>query len=343
MLLAQILTDDIRALRRGAPGPASGSERERIARFADRAARSGAPVLIEGEPGSGGHALARAIHDCSERRARPFVRLNAGDADPGPDGILRHLQEANGGTLFIRDVDRLTLEEQTRLFNTVGHADAAPRGAQRVGRSDVRIVASAGFELAARVRETRFREDLYYRLQILPISLPPLRARREAIADWAGVFLSRLAADEGKRIRTLSSDAAALLAGYDWPGNLRQLENAVFRAVLLAEGPLLTPAEFPQIAAHVQGFRIEIPPLPQAAAPVHPHGAIPPERHDPHALRLVNDSGEMRTLAELEEQAIRFALVHYGGRLSAISRRLGIGRSTLYRKLKELGLDDAAA
>jgi DNA-binding NtrC family response regulator len=113
--------------------------------------------------------------------------------------------------------------------------------------------------------------------------------------------------------------------------------------VILAEGPWLTPAEFPQVAAHVQGFRIEIPPVPPTG-PLAPVQAVAPAgMRDPHSLPLVSENGEMRTLAELEAQAIQFALAHYQGHLSAISRRLGIGRSTLYRKLKELGLDNAAA
>jgi DNA-binding NtrC family response regulator len=347
MPLAQIFADDIRALRQGASGIAFGSERARVIRLADRAARSAVPVLIEGEAGSGAQALAHAIHDCGERRLRPFVRLNAGDllgADTGSENLLlRQLQEANGGTLFIQDTEHLTRQAQERVFETLGGPAAAPRGARRAARLDVRIIAAANLGLAEEVRQGRFREGLYYRLQVLPVSLRPLRAQREAIPEWADVLMHRLAAEEGKRIRGMSPEAAALLSRYDWPGNLRQLANAVFRAVVLAEGPLLTPVEFPQIAAHVQGFRIEIPllPSPTALAPV--RDPMPADVRDPHALRLVNESGEMRTLAELEAQAIRFALAHYQGHLSAISRRLGIGRSTLYRKLKELGLDDAAA
>ncbi|MFC4174694.1 sigma-54-dependent transcriptional regulator [Microvirga sp. GCM10011540] len=346
MLLAKIFTDDICALRRGAPDPSLGSERERIARLADRAARSAAPVLIESEPGSGAHDLARAIHDGGERRQRPFIRIHGGDPHEGDDAdafLARHLRDAHGGTLLVQDVERLNSSAQARLFEIIAAPDAAPRGTRLPSRPDVRIMATTGFALADEVRRARFREDLYYRLQVMPISLRPLRTRRDEIADLAGLFLHRFAADEGKRIRGLSPDASTLLSRYDWPGNLRQLENAVFRAVALAEGPVLTPAEFPQIAAHVQGFRIEIPRLPQATAPAPVQEAPAPGRRDPHALPLMNDSGEMRTLAELEAQAIRFALAHYQGHLSAISRRLGIGRSTLYRKLKELGLDDAAA
>jgi DNA-binding NtrC family response regulator len=195
------------------------------------------------------------------------------------------------------------------------------------------------------VREGRFREDLFYALQALPIALHPLRTRPEALADWARRLTQCFAADEGKRIRGLSADAAALLARYDWPGNLRQLENAVYRAVILAEGPFLTSTEFPQFATRLQARRVAIPPLPVARAPAHqePSASERATGRDPHALSLVDDSGDMFTLADLEARAIRFALAHYRGRMSAISRHLGIGRSTLYRKLKELGLDGEAA
>jgi DNA-binding NtrC family response regulator len=139
-----------------------------------------------------------------------------------------------------------------------------------------------------------------------------------------------------------------LLARYDWPGSLRQLENAIYRAVILAEGPFLTSAEFPQVSSHLRGIRIDIPPVPvlrtsSSTRPAPPPASEPVAIRDHHALSLINDAGEMVTLADLEARAIRFALAHYHGHMSAISRHLGIGRSTLYRKLKELGLDDEAA
>ena len=345
MLLAQIFADDIRALRRDAAGHPAGADWAKVMRLADRAARSAVPVLIQGEPGSGAPCLARAIHDIGERRHRAFVRLHAAGASDRDDdsALLGKVQEAHGGTLLIQDIDGLTALAQNRLFDFLSHQDLSVRATRRAARPDVRLIATTSIDLSAPVREGRFREDLFYRLQALPMTLRPLRTQRDAIVALAGRFLERFAADEGKIVRGLSAEAENLLVRYDWPGNLRQLENAVFRAVILAEGALIRPVEFPQIAAHVRGYRIEIPPVPPpgALAPIREFTAA--ERRDPHALPLVTESGEMRTLADLEAQAIRFALVHYQGQLTAISRRLGIGRSTLYRKLKELGLDDAAA
>jgi DNA-binding NtrC family response regulator len=343
MPLSRLFADDIRALRGEAEKPAAGSERERIGRLAERAARSSLPVLIEGEPGSGAPALARAIHDCGERRERAFVRHHAGEAAGRHRPQTRlpgAFRDAHGGTLFIDDVERLDADDQSELLAFLHRQD----GTRAMRRHDVRIIA-AGFDIAGSVRAGRFREDLFYALQALPISLRPLRAQPEAIADWAERFVRRFAVDEGKRIGGLSAEAGALLARYSWPGNLRQLENAVYRSVILAEGLFLTPTEFPQIASHLQGRRIEIPPLPVKQIPA-PQRLAAGERaagRDPYSLSLVDDAGDMFTLADLEAQAIRFALAHYRGRMSAISRHLGIGRSTLYRKLKELGLDDEAA
>jgi DNA-binding NtrC family response regulator len=341
MPLARLLADDIRALRGNGEKFAAGSERDRIARLADRASRCALPVLIEGEPGSGAQALARAVHDCGERTERPFISLHAGEASvqgSSDGGLPSILKEANGGTLFIQDIAGLPDAGQRQLLLSLAGHDAA----RPLRRHDVRIIAS-GFDLASCVRESRLRADLFYRLQALPITLKPLRAQRATLEEWADLLIGCFAADEGKRIKGLSADAADLLAGYDWPGNLRQLENAIYRAVILAEGSFLTSMEFPQIARHVLGSRIPIPPVPplRAIAPV-PTNKIP-ARRDPHAVSLINDTGEMRSLADLEAQAIRFALLYYQGHMSAISRHLGIGRSTLYRKLKELGLQDEAA
>ena len=344
MSLVHLFADDILAHRQATKDPAGETERERVARLGERAARSWMPVLIESEPGSGAAALARAIHECGERRGRPFLRLLPGEASAGSGATLaKRLKEAAGGTLLVSDVDHLSAESQRQLLDAVHAREPAPRGRRGMPQSDVRFIATTGFGLSERVRDGSFREDLFYRLQTLPIILRPLRAQPEALAEWAERLAIRFAIEEGKRITGLTSAAAALLARYDWPGNLRQLENVVYRAVVLAEGPCLTPAEFPQIAAHVQGSRIEIPPVPTARRLAPCPETAPVQRPDSHTLALIGEQGEVRTLADLEAQAIRFALVHYQGHVSAISRHLGIGRSTLYRKLKELGLDHAAA
>jgi DNA-binding NtrC family response regulator len=259
----------------------------------------------------------------------------AGGRQPG------HFAQANGGTLLIQGVEELGLDLQAALLKAVQDGEIQPLGGKRPQRVDVRVIATAHASLIERVRRGLFREDLYYRLHVLPITLPSLRTRREAIPALAEAFLARFAAEEGKPVTGLAPDIPPLLCAYDWPGNVRQLENAVYRAVALAEGPLLTPAEFPQIAAQVSGSPIVIPPLPPASSPVREVVRI--EVRDPHTLSLLDEAGEIRRLDDLEGEIIRFALEHYRGHMSAVSRHLGIGRSTLYRKLKDLGLENVSA
>lgn len=347
MPLTSLLVDEILKARREG---SQGSGTDRTIRLAEKAAKSGAPVLIEGEPGTGGDSLARAIHDCSERRSRPFLRVHAGGA---PDTLAAALfgvdrgagarqpglfTQAQGGTLLVQGVEDLPGEVQAALLRAIQDGEIEPHGAKRPQRVDVRVIATAHESLIDRVRQGRFREDLYYRLHVHPITLAPLRQRKNDIPALADALARRFAAEDGKAVAGLNDEALRLLQTYDWPGNLRQLENTLFRAVALFEDGSLTPAEFPQIAARLQGYAVEIPPL-RAEAPRPIREVVRVEVRDPHCLPLVNDEGEMRRLDELEAEIIRFALGHYRGHMSAISRRLGIGRSTLYRKLKELGLE----
>jgi DNA-binding NtrC family response regulator len=219
------------------------------------------------------------------------------------------------------------------------------------------------------VKEGRFREDLYYRLNVYPIFVPPLRDRREDIPLLVEHFVSRFAAEEGKRrIAGIRPDAVAMLSAFNWPGNIRQLENAVFRAVILCDGGELTVDEFPQIAAQtghasairrVEGADAPPPAEPTVVETVSPPAAVSDagligvavaasDHRDPAPfgfMRSLADDGHVRPLTEIEEEMILLAIDHYGGRMAEVARRLGIGRSTLYRKLKEYGLatgdDDA--
>jgi DNA-binding NtrC family response regulator len=202
------------------------------------------------------------------------------------------------------------------------------------------LISATNQNLIELVKRGQFREDLYYRLNVFPITVPPLRTRREDIADLARRFAARFAAEEGKRIRGICAEAVSLLITYNWPGNVRQLENAVFRAVVLADQDELTIAEFPQIAAQVEGFDVRIPPLAilQPVSPRSDREIVRVEVRDPNVLPLLDEGGDVRKLEVLESETIRFALGHYRGQMSAMARKLGIGRSTLYRKMKEYGL-----
>ncbi|MBM3626078.1 MAG: sigma-54-dependent Fis family transcriptional regulator, partial [Alphaproteobacteria bacterium] len=251
--------------------------------------------------------------------------------------------EANGGTLFLDEIGELPLDVQVKLLRALQEGEIDPVGAKRPIRVDIRLISATNQNLIDRVKRGLFREDLFYRLNVFPISIPPLRARREDVADLARRFAARFAAEEGRNIRGLTSEALSLLTSYDWPGNVRQLENAVFRAVVLADGDELTVAEFPQIAAHVEGYEVRVPPAPApgaAGTAQREREIVRVEIRDPNAMPLIAANGEMRTLEDIEAATIRFALAHYRGQMSEIARRLGIGRSTLYRKMKEYGLEE---
>jgi DNA-binding NtrC family response regulator len=335
----------------------------RVIRLAERAAKSTIPVLIEGESGVGKEVLARAIQGSSDRKGKPFVTVNCGAI---PENLIesilfghekgaftgateRHVGkfvEASGGTLFLDEIGELPLDAQVKLLRAIQDGEVDPVGGRKSVRVDIRLISATNKSLLDLVKQGRFREDLYYRLNVFPMTVPPLRIRREDIPDLTRSFMARFSAEEGKRIRDISAEALALLERYDWPGNVRQLENAVFRAVVLADGDELTVAEFPQIAAHVEGFEVRIPPVPalaEGAAQAPVREIVRVEVRDPHSLTLVDDGGDMRKLEDLEAEIIRFALQHYRGHMSEVSRRLGIGRSTLYRKLGELGIGEIAA
>jgi len=349
---------------------------------AEKAAASTIPVLIEGESGVGKELIARAIHGSGERSAKPFVAVNCGALPENlVESILfghekgaftgateRHVGkfvEASGGTLFLDEVGELPLAAQVKLLRAVQEGEVEPVGARKPVKVDVRLVSATNRDLITEVKEGRFREDLFYRLHVFPIAVPPLRQRPEDIPELARHFLARFAAEEGKRIRALSAEALALLAAQTWPGNVRQLENALFRAVVLADGDEIGVAEFPQLAATTAAEPAETASapltIPQLLPVSTPFDATPlfiasapatvpaaeaaprPRREEKGTVALLDDRGHMRPLEAIERDAMRFAIAHYHGQMSEVARRLRIGRSTLYRKLKDLGLSDDEA
>lgn len=334
---------------------------EKVSRLAERAARNSAPVLIEGERGVGKELLARAIHGSSARKNRPFVVIGCSSIrETHIDAVLfgeqaagKQLQgrfsDAAGGTLYLDEIGALPETAQQKLATVFANADSGGSEGARPPRADVRLIAATGRRLIELVSEGAFREDLFYRLSIAPIWIPPLRERRADLSLLARNILARLAAEEGKsRIGGLSAAAAELLMRYDWPGNIRELEHALFRAVMLCEGGELAAEHFPQLLAHLGE---------PAAGPVADQKQIadePPRRGVLADMRgaaryglarLLDEQGEVRSFEALEEEAIRFAIGHCRGQMSEVARRLGIGRSTLYRKIKGYGIaaEEAAA
>lgn len=317
-----------------------------------RAARSTIPVLITGESGVGKEVIARALHGASDRAGRPFVAVNCGALPANlVESILfghekgsftgahdKHLgkfKEADGGTLFLDEIGELPLDMQVKLLRALQEGEIDPVGSKRPVKVDVRIVSATNRELDRQVAAGAFREDLFYRLNVFPIEAPALRERREDIAALVDHFIGRFNVEEGKRVVGCAPETTELLRAFDWPGNVRQLENAVYRAIVLADGPFLKPHDFPAIS----GVAMPTPEV-DAAAPANASVApsdLPPMPEAP--VRILDGKGHLRTLEEIERDLIQHAIEVYAGHMSEIARRLGIGRSTLYRKVREQGLD----
>ncbi len=265
-------------------------------------------------------------------------------------------QEASGGTLFLDEVAELPLDMQVKLLRVLQEGEVDPIGARKPVKVDVRIISATNRNMIEMVKEGTFREDLYYRLNVFPIMVPPLRKRAADIGPLVQYFITRFAAEEGRKVRGISAEALRMLKAYAWPGNVRQLENTVFRAIVLAESDVLTVDDFPQIASLVEGYEVSVPEAPRPAAePALPKGAeavigmeSPPVASpgavtDGVALGIpaVTEGGHIRRLEDVENDMIRLALQRYRGQMSQVARKLGIGRSTLYRKIRAMGLDGA--
>jgi DNA-binding NtrC family response regulator len=346
-----------------------GEAMTKVVNLGRRAAASNIPVLIEGESGVGKELIARAIQGESERAGKPFITVNCGAI---PENLVESIlfghekgsftgasekrigkfQEADGGTLFLDEVGELPLDAQVKLLRALQEGEIDPVGSKRPVKVNFRLISATNRDMIQQVKDGKFREDLYYRLNVFPIHVAPLRERIGDVAELARHFMARFAAEEGKRIIGFSADAIRLLQSYSWPGNVRQLENAVFRAVVLADGVELTVAEFPQIAAHVEGFTAEIPAAPAyidknpaytGPALLGAEGMVPQtiELKSGGALGIpaMSGDGEMRSLEEMEADMIRLALGRYRGHMTEVAKRLKIGRSTLYRKMQDYGLE----
>lgn len=351
---------------------------DRVLSLARRAAASGIPVVLEGESGVGKEMIARAVQAESARRSKPFVTVNCGAI---PDNLVesilfghekgaftgaseRHagkFAEADGGTLFLDEIGELAPDIQVKLLRAVQTGEIETIGARHARNVDVRLISATNKDLIAEVKAGRFREDLYYRLNVFPIHVPALRKRKEDIPQLVRHFIARFSsAALNRKIAGIAPDAMALLTAHDWPGNIRELENAIHRAVVLSDGGMLGRELFPQIEAQMPGFQLDdleeaaacSPDLTGEEAPARQkskghssEGETVVSAESPSteparpAVDAVSLDGEVRTIAEIEEELIRFALSFYRGQMSEVARRLGIGRSTLYRKLKDYAID----
>ncbi len=323
--------------------------------FGARAAKSAIPVLITGESGVGKEVIARALHGASDRAGKPFVAVNCGALPANlvesilfghekgsftgaTDKHLGKFAEANGGTLFLDEIGELPLDMQVKLLRALQEGEIDPVGSKRSVKVDVRILSATNRDLADQVKGGTFREDLVYRLNVDPIEAPALRDRRDDIPALVDHFVARFNVEEGKRVAGCAPETVEMLKAFDWPGNVRQLENAVYRAIVLADAPFLQPHDFPAIS----GLAAPMPEAPTTARIAAPAAAAPADASMPAApVSILDARGHLRTLEEIERDLIQHAIEVYAGHMSEIARRLGIGRSTLYRKVREQGLEDA--
>jgi DNA-binding NtrC family response regulator len=311
--------------------------------IAAKAARGHAPVLIEGESGTGKEMLVRAMHAASPRSKLPLRMVNIGGtpansiesalfghekgAFPGAfERQIGALQHCDGGTLVLDEIDRLPLPVQERLAGSIARGDVRPIGAPYSFRIDVRIIAASNLPLRELIADGGFLPELYQALSATTVVLPPLRERTGDISALSRHFLARIGEQPGLRPLGITDGALSLLGAYDWPGNVRQLQAVLFRAAVFCDGDALTAEDFPQLS--------------NLLGEEHVHAN--PQTQEGVGVMLYAPDGNLRPLEEIEADVIRLAIGHYRGRMTEVARRLGIGRSTLYRKLGDLGIDNVA-
>ena len=324
----------------------AGPRMQRIFRLVSKVAQTDSTVLITGESGTGKELVARSLHLQSRRSAGPFVPVNVGaipeslveselfgyvrGAFTGAAGERRGLiEEADGGTLFLDEIGEMPASAQIKLLRTLEGNEVRRLGDNAMRVVDVRVVAATHRDLHAEIAAGRFREDLYYRLNVVQLDLPPLRDRREDIGLLAAYFLERAGNRAGRARLEFSPEARALLERYDYPGNVRELENAIEHAVAVAEGSTILPSDLP---VSLTAPRL----LPRDATR---EGGSPAVFRGPRAAaREWEEPREAWSLADVEREHIQRVLRRHGGNSTATARQLGISRTTLWRKLRQYGL-----
>jgi two-component system response regulator HydG len=300
------------------------AEMQKLYRIIAKVTSSRHPVLIHGESGTGKETVARTIHNDGPYRDRPFVVVDCASTAPGmlESELFGHsktvaglskikeglLALASGGTIFFDEIGEMPLDMQGKLFRALQEREFHPQGSLKSIPIDVRVIAATSRDLEMAVQQGTFRRDLFFRLNVVGLRLPPLRDRKEDVRLLAEHFLERIG--QSKQVQySISAEAMKLLQTYDWPGNVRELENCLERAAAMSPSPMLQSADFPP---HIRTV----------------------------ALRAITPSKQAKILplAELEKQAILDALQQLNGDKLMTARALGIGKTTLYRKLKEYGI-----
>jgi transcriptional regulator with GAF, ATPase, and Fis domain len=317
----------------------SGPQVRQVLDLVRKVATSESAVLLRGESGTGKELLAKALHDISPRATKPFVKVHCAALSPTllESELFGHVkgaftdafrnrigrfETAQGGTLFLDEIGDVSLDVQVKLLRVLQEKTFERVGSSEPVKVDVRIVAATHQDLERLIRDGRFRDDLFYRLNVLPIRVPPLRERVEDVPELAAHFLRLHSRRAGKAAATIDDDALALLKAYSWPGNIRQLENVIERAVVIADGDTITPADLPAELHEVNGTGI-----------LETNGG----RHAPAKTFVSTADFRAESVRSEREQLVR-ALAAAGGNKAVAARSLGLARSTLLSRLKRLGL-----
>jgi DNA-binding NtrC family response regulator len=321
-------------------------EMEKLYRILSKVAYSTHPVLILGESGTGKELVARSIHFNGTNAKKPFVAVDCGalvptlieselfghvkgaftGADRAKEGLLA---SADGGTVFLDEIGELPLDVQAKLLRALQEKEVRPVGATQAKPISARVLAATNRDLAGMVERGQFRKDLYFRLNVVNLRIPPLRDRRDDIPALAMHFLERMQRESGVD-RNFSDTTLRLMADYDWPGNVRELENAIERACALSSGPVLHMGDLP---TQLQNFRMQRETVADVA-----------EEEDEAGVdrMIIGEAGKngIVSIAELERQAILGTIRQLKGDKLMAAKLLGIGKTTLYRKLKEYGITE---
>ena len=308
--------------------------------IAKKGSLSNIPILVNGESGVGKELFARAIHNNSARSEKPFISVNCGaipenlvesvlfghekGAFTGAvDKAIGKFREADGGTLFLDEVAELPLETQVKLLRALQNFEIEPVGASKHVDVNVRVISATNKNLEKAVAEGKFREDLYYRINIFQIEVPPLRQRKDDIPSLINHFIEKICIRERRKMLKINDTLVEILKDYWWPGNVRQLENSVYRAVVMSDGESLNMGDFENILSGISSVKSNF--------------------KNPNAPDNVgyasNNEAKFKTIAEHEKDVIQKALDFYNYNISKVSKVLDIGRSTLYRKMKEYGIE----
>lgn len=297
--------------------------------YARKAAASDIPVLITGEISTGKELLARAIHGESKRVGAPFIAIHCGAIPESsmenilfgqekgigiPLKIRGKFREADRGTIFLDDVHALSPDAQVKLLRLLQQREIQPVGADKPVKINVRVISATDQDLKEEVRLGRFREDLYFRLNVLTIAMPPLRERKQDILALADYFMQQLSALDALPLKSFAMDARNYLVEYRWPGNMRELEALIHRALVLSEGNIITRALIKQI--HETDNDSDMPAT------------------GPHII-LRKHNGLHKTMAEIEEEAMQKILEQYDNNITKAAEALGIAKSTFYRKIRQ--------